>query len=370
MGVERDEQTQTARRELARLLRSWWEEHSDKITQEALARRITERGVRISQEMLSRYLNQSRPTTARPDVIRTMHEVLRRAPEELDAALELHARATAPQTLPAQGADTGQPAGDERTAAPEDVHRQDAQRYDVPPQEMRRQDVPERVAPRSGPESGPQGGLLDTGPAPASAATLVTRAPRTASRQKWPWIAAAAATAAAVVGVAGLTAFVALGDQHQKTAGGRGATPSASPSAPPTTSPTVPVSPPGTQPPAECRGESCFGIDAKYAICRNDATTYYRGSAHGVLVELRFSPTCQAAWAKMSGTSQGDVVRVTNNAGRSRHYTQQWGHDAHTTMVEAVNPDDAKACARTPRGEVCATEPVASAPPGAAPGGR
>lgn len=59
----------------------------------------------------------------------------------------------------------------------------------------------------------------------------------------------------------------------------------------------------------------------------------------------------------MSGTSQGDVVRVTNNAGRSRPYTQQWGRDAHTTMVEARNPD-AAACARTPRGEVCATKPA------------
>nr|ATE50856.1 hypothetical protein [Actinoplanes tsinanensis] len=325
MGVERDEPTRSARRELALLLRSWWEAHPDKITQEALARRITERGVRISQEMLSRYLNRSRPTTARPDVIRTMHEVLRRAPEELDVALELHARATAPQTPPAEGAATSQPAGDAGTAAPKGVE-------------------------------------------PTSAAPLLTRTPHTprpASRKKWPWIAV---VAAAVVGASGLTAFMTLGDQRQNTPRGHGATPSASPTA--LVSPTAQGSPAGTHPPAECRDESCFGIDAKYAICQDDAATYYTGRAHGVLVELRFSPACQAAWAKMSGTSQGDVVRVTNNAGRSRHYTQQWGRDAHTTMVEAVSPDDAKACARTPRGEVCATKAVASAPRDAAPGER
>ncbi|MFM9368571.1 DUF2690 domain-containing protein [Streptomyces sp. Da 82-17] len=296
MGVARDEQRQAAKRELALLLRSWWQEHPDRITQEALARRITERGVRISQEMLSRYLNRTRPTTARPDVIRTMHEVLRRAPQELDAALELQERAA--------GAAAGVPVAD---------------------------DAPESAETAAGEDS----------PIPAP------------TRKKWPWIAVAAA---ALVGVTGFTAFMTLGggDERQASPPGPRATPSATPTVQESAS---------TQPPAECRGASCYGIDAKYAICQDDAETYYAGRAHGVLVELRFSPVCRAAWAKMSGTSQGDVVRVTNNAGRSRHYTQQWGRDAHTTMVEAVSPDDAKACARTPRGEVCATKAVTPGAP-------
>ncbi|MDQ8704533.1 DUF2690 domain-containing protein [Streptomyces sp. LHD-70] len=325
MGVARDEQRQAAKRELALLLRSWWEEHPDKITQEALARRITERGVQISQEMLSRYLNRSRPTTARPDVIRTMHEVLRRAPEELSLALNLQAQAQAQAT--------------EVTEAP---------------------DITEAAT-----ATGEPGETAEAPPA--------RPAPPTPSRKKWPWIA----VAAAVVGASGLTAFMTLGEERRGTTPpGHRETPSASLPAEESTSagtqpPAEESTSTGTQPPAECRGESCFGIDAKYAVCREDAATYYTARAHGVFVELRFSPACQAAWAKMSGTSQGDVVRVTNNAGRSRHYTQQWGHDAHTTMVEAVSPDDAKACAHTPRGQVCATKAVTPTPPGdAGPSGR
>ncbi|MER5428513.1 hypothetical protein [Streptomyces sp. NPDC002588] len=65
------------------------------MTQEALARRITGRGVKISQEMLSRYLHRVRPTLARPDVIRAMHEILGRSPQELTAALGLHQEASA-----------------------------------------------------------------------------------------------------------------------------------------------------------------------------------------------------------------------------------------------------------------------------------
>ncbi|GAA4908889.1 DUF2690 domain-containing protein [Streptomyces coeruleoprunus] len=335
MGVEGHEPAQAAKQRLARLLRSWWEEDPGKVTQEALARRITERGVRTSQEMLSRYLHRSRPTLARPDVIRAMHEVLGRKAEELAAALELHAAATAASAAtaaPAAPAATVVTAaqGPEGAAAPEPA----AASAHVPT-------VASAPAPAPAPEP-----VLHTvlRPHPAPPA----EAPAAPSRPKWPWIAVAAA---AVVGASGLTAAVTLAGDDRSA---RGQSPSRSASPTPSAPPAGPT--PST---AECRGESCFGIDPKYAVCRQDAATYYTGRDHGILVELRFSPTCQAAWAKMSGTSQGDVVRVTNNAGRSRHYTQQWGHDAHSTMVEALNPDDAKACARTPRGEVCATVPAA-----------
>lgn len=300
-----DEAHGTAKRRLAALLRSWWEQDAGKITQEALARRISERGVRTSQEMLSRYLHRTRPTLVRPDVIGAMHQVLGRSPEELAEALALHAEASTP--------------------------------------------APEPTAPRpatvSGPPAAPE-------PAAETALSVTAGAPHpeggaARSRWKWPWVAVAAAV---VVGATVLTATETLKEDEPQTRRQPpvGATASPAPAA---------GAPPSTLT-AECRGVSCFGIDPKYAICREDAGTYYTGHAHGVRVELRFSPTCQAAWAKMTGTSQGDVVRVTNNAGRSRHYTQQWGHDAHSTMVEALNPDDAKACARTPRGEVCATVPA------------
>ncbi|WP_374985210.1 DUF2690 domain-containing protein [Streptomyces fradiae] len=340
-----------AKQELARLLRGWWEQDTGKITQEALARRVSERGARTSQEMLSRYLHRTRPTLARPDVIRAMHEVLGRTPEELAEALALHAEASAPATEPPAPAGL-RPAPDGPPPGPEGRE---------PVSGPLTEGAGARTAPAgsgaaaaravAGGAGGPGAPADREAPSPASLAGTSPAdvvpgrdAGPTRSRRGRPWLAVAAAAA---VGVTVLTGTMSLrdaeGPQKEEQDKGKSAAVSASPTIT-----------------AECRGESCFGIDPKYSICREDAATYYTGNALGVRVELRFSPTCQAAWAKMTGTSQGDVIRVTNNAGRSRHYTQQWGHDAHSTMVSAMNPDDAKACARTPRGEVCATAPVTS----------
>ncbi|MEU3553774.1 hypothetical protein [Streptomyces fragilis] len=82
-----------ARLKLAALLRSWWQEDPGRATQSSLARKLGERGVKTSQEMLSRYLHRTRPTVARRDVIRALHAVLERADAELAEALELHAAA-------------------------------------------------------------------------------------------------------------------------------------------------------------------------------------------------------------------------------------------------------------------------------------
>ncbi|MET8247319.1 DUF2690 domain-containing protein [Streptomyces sp. NPDC005202] len=331
MSVQCDESAKAARHQLAQLLRSWWEDDPGKITQEALARRITERGVKTSQEMLSRYLHRSRPVLARPDVIRTMHEVLGRSPQELTAALDLHAEASARPVAPPEPAAAEGASAAGATSGPGQVP--------APAPAAARTPAPTPPAPAAAEEpAAPDSGVRTEG------GTALRTKGRTALRTKWPWIAA---VALAVVGACGLTAAMTLGGADTSAKGQR-PSPSASPFLSASPSPST----------TKCRGQSCYGIDPKYSTCREDAATYYTGHRDGILVELRFSPACQAAWAKMSGTSQGDVVRVTNNAGRTRHYTQQWGHDAHTTMVEALNPDDAQACARTPRGTVCATTPA------------
>ncbi|MFF3378468.1 peptidoglycan-binding protein [Streptomyces sp. NPDC002680] len=99
MNVLQGDQEKTPKRELAQLLRSWWEE-AGRIPQKALARRLTDRGVKTSQEMISRYMSLDRPTVARLDVIHAMHELLGRSPDELARALDLHAKATAPLPPP------------------------------------------------------------------------------------------------------------------------------------------------------------------------------------------------------------------------------------------------------------------------------
>lgn len=73
---------------------------------------------------------------------------------------------------------------------------------------------------------------------------------------------------------------------------------------------------------------------------------------------LRYSPSCHAAWAKMSGGSPGDRVQVFGTLPEQEEYRQQSGHDAHSKMVRAARPADARACAVVDdRGTVCAAPP-------------
>ena len=76
---------------------------------------------------------------------------------------------------------------------------------------------------------------------------------------------------------------------------------------------------------------------------------------------LRYSPRCEAAWAKMSNTSPEDRVIITPKRGDSEEYRQQTGHDAHTRMVPVTRPEDARACAKI-QDRVCATTPALSSP--------
>nr|WSX47783.1 DUF2690 domain-containing protein [Streptomyces sp. NBC_00974] len=114
-----------------------------------------------------------------------------------------------------------------------------------------------------------------------------------------------------------------------------------------------------TRPPAStatCDGDSCASLEPATTTCAKDAATTHTGYDYGVRVELRYSAPCHAAWAKMSGTAAGDRVMVTPKQGDAQEYRQQYGHDAHTRMVPALSPDDARACAIVDgRGTVCAT---------------
>ncbi|MFK0258515.1 DUF2690 domain-containing protein [Streptomyces sp. NPDC090445] len=111
-------------------------------------------------------------------------------------------------------------------------------------------------------------------------------------------------------------------------------------------------------PTATCTGTSCASLEPAATTCAYDAVTALVGHDHGIRVELRHSGRCQAAWAKTSGTTAGDRVTVTAKQGNAQEHRQQYGYDAHTRMVPALTPGDARACALVDgRGTVCATEP-------------
>ncbi|MFF0556866.1 DUF2690 domain-containing protein [Streptomyces sp. NPDC004266] len=80
-----------------------------------------------------------------------------------------------------------------------------------------------------------------------------------------------------------------------------------------------------------CYASSCTGLDPSTTVCQNDARTV-RTADWGV--ELRYSPTCRAAWArKTSGGSLDTEIRVRNSAGDTHGvYYGGWG-TVYTAMV-------------------------------------
>lgn len=52
--------------------------------------------------------------------------------------------------------------------------------------------------------------------------------------------------------------------------------------------------------PPSCSGDSCWGLDPIAARCDNDAVTAGSVRSNQGLLELRYSPSCRANWAKLS----------------------------------------------------------------------
>ncbi|MFD9686074.1 DUF2690 domain-containing protein [Kitasatospora sp. NPDC059088] len=84
-----------------------------------------------------------------------------------------------------------------------------------------------------------------------------------------------------------------------------------------------------------CYAASCTGLDPASTVCQNDATTLLTADTG---VELRYSRTCRAVWARMKGTSAGHkyVVRNTNNEER----TVTAGSSGGTVYTAMVNDAD------------------------------
>ncbi|MFJ8472552.1 DUF2690 domain-containing protein [Kitasatospora sp. NPDC094011] len=66
-----------------------------------------------------------------------------------------------------------------------------------------------------------------------------------------------------------------------------------------------------------CYASSCTGLDPATTTCANDAVTV---STDGNL-ELRYSPSCRAAWARDKYAVAGESVSVRNHQGDSWDYS-------------------------------------------------
>lgn len=63
-------------------------------------------------------------------------------------------------------------------------------------------------------------------------------------------------------------------------------------------------------------------------------------------VEVRYSKTCQAAWARITGAAQGDEVQVTVGTTKQTAAIEAAGDNiAYTQMITVKDAGEATACA-------------------------
>ncbi|WP_399086930.1 DUF2690 domain-containing protein [Streptomyces sp. BBFR2] len=125
-----------------------------------------------------------------------------------------------------------------------------------------------------------------------------------------------------------------------------------------------PLPPPGVR----CTADGCLGRDPEASGCAAKAVTTARGTAGGVLIEVRYNADCRAAWAWMVGADPGSQVSVSAHGHSARAAAGRSG-GATTPMVTVPGaPGTATACGTTAHGAQGCAQPLATPVPVAAPG--
>lgn len=105
----------------------------------------------------------------------------------------------------------------------------------------------------------------------------------------------------------------------------------------------------------KCSGDDCTGQDPETMGCGGEfARTTASATVGTAFVEVRYSKTCGAAWARITQATAGDKVQIASGAaagtGQGEKPQAQNGlvdadKDAYTPMVAVTKAADAKACA-------------------------
>ncbi|MGA5823956.1 DUF2690 domain-containing protein [Kitasatospora sp. NPDC094028] len=112
---------------------------------------------------------------------------------------------------------------------------------------------------------------------------------------------------------------------------------------------TIPATP-------DCRAVGCAHKDPKYTGCGKDARTLQTQVVGKVVVYLRYSRTCQAAWAAITEGEPKDSATITGTNGDSETALIHYGYDNYSAMLNAADPTVGfQVCGDQPAGHDCTT---------------
>ncbi|GHH63991.1 hypothetical protein GCM10018781_14240 [Kitasatospora indigofera] len=179
-------------------------------------------------------------------------------------------------------------------------------------------------------------------------------APAPAGRTGW-WSARRAVAAGALAAVLAAALVLGLtrdGGHPDQTAAG------AAVSATATGTSTVAAAPaPGgsasasaTPRPIGCSAAGCSGKDPGAMGCSQDGQTLVLGKNQDIVMELRYSKACSAAWGRITYAAPNAIVSAENSDGTTSPYAVKWGNDAYSPMVELTADKSAWVCATLPDG--------------------
>ncbi|MFF1906098.1 DUF2690 domain-containing protein [Kitasatospora sp. NPDC058218] len=114
-----------------------------------------------------------------------------------------------------------------------------------------------------------------------------------------------------------------------------------------TTSRTAPATP-------SCQAMGCSHKDPKATGCGADARTLLTGNIGKVVIYLRYSQRCQAAWAAITEGAPNDYATITSSSGETETALIHWGYDNYSAMVNAADPSATfQVCGHQPAGNDC-----------------
>ncbi|MGP3949730.1 DUF2690 domain-containing protein [Streptomyces sp. 7N604] len=94
----------------------------------------------------------------------------------------------------------------------------------------------------------------------------------------------------------------------------------------------------------DCIGGACQGQDPSEFGCNADAQVLAERT-EPVRLQLKYSPTCRAAWGRILEAGIGDQVVISPAVGKAAKAVISSGHDNYTKMVAAEGQFRLTACA-------------------------